>query len=200
MSLQGKRIANYTLLRLIGDGAMGEVYECIGKDGRPAAIKVMNSEFADDPVFQGRFVREARMMASLNHPNIVPVLDHGVSDGHLYLVMKLINGPTLSKVMKQRKFSPLAAWNIIKPLTAALDFGHQQGIIHRDVKPSNVLLEQTQGGTQLYLMDFGLAKVPGVGMTLTETGSLLAHRSICRQKRRWAKTLIPAPIFTASPS
>lgn len=169
--LSGNNLNSYLLGQRIGSGAMGEVYQAypdLDAKREMVAVKVLHPEFAKDAAFKARFEREMRLMQALEHPHIVPLLDFGVAQGYLYIVMKLINGITLSRLMRKQHFSPKAAWNILKPLAAALTYGHEQYILHRDIKPSNVLLEH--GSWQVYLMDFGLGKKPGFDTTLTATG------------------------------
>jgi serine/threonine-protein kinase len=168
--LSGQILGKYHLTEKIGAGAMGAVYRAETPEGQAFAIKLLHSQFSRDADFRARFEREVRLMASLNHPHIMPVYDYGAEQHILYFVMPLVAGQTLSRLMRRRSFSPAFAWELLGPIAEALHFGHQAGVLHRDVKPGNVLLERHGGGVMVYLMDFGLAKRPGDDKTLTETG------------------------------
>ncbi|MFP4321652.1 MAG: serine/threonine-protein kinase [Anaerolineales bacterium] len=167
-----QNIGGYELGRSLGAGAMGAVYAATALDHPwgQVAVKVLHPEVAAQADLRARFAREMRLLAALDHPGIVPLVDYGEADGHLYLVMPLIEGKTLTRVMRQRTFSLAAAWNVLRPVIDALAYGHQQGILHRDVKPGNVLLAQKPEGLHIYLMDYGLGKQPGTDKTLTATG------------------------------
>jgi serine/threonine protein kinase len=160
--LTGRQLDRYTLGTRIGSGGIGEVYEATDPQGQPVAIKVLKPEYAEDPDFKARFQRETHLMASLAHPHIIPVHDAGECEGCLYLVMQRLYGHTLDVELRRNPFTPANAWRYIKPLGNALDYGHSQGIAHRDVKPGNVFLTP-----DVYLMDFGLGKQVGVDFTLT---------------------------------
>jgi serine/threonine-protein kinase len=171
--LTGQLVGRYRMGELIGEGAMGAVYQALPESEpapAPVAIKVLHPDYTQDPEFRARFEREMRLNAALQHPHIVPVLDYGSSGPHLYLVMRYVEGQTLGRLLLRRSFSPVQVWQLLDPLCQALDYGHSKGVLHRDVKPSNVLLERREGQLQVYLMDFGLGKRPGADVTLTETG------------------------------
>lgn len=172
-SLSGQELNGYVIGPLIGGGGMGEVYQAFAPDRSPVALKVLRSEYAFEPDLQARFVREIRLMQAAQHENIIPILDYGSSGGMLYFVMKLINGATLSHLMKRRRFSPLDTWKVFKPIAQALHFIHTKGIVHRDVKPSNVFIERQSEGWHVYLGDLGLGKDLNNDNNLTAAGARL---------------------------
>ncbi|HPH94443.1 MAG TPA: serine/threonine-protein kinase [Anaerolineaceae bacterium] len=162
----GEMVGPYRILQQLGQGGMATVYKAYHAAlDRYVAIKVLHPAFTEDPNFQARFQREARLVARLEHPNIVPIYDFAEHEGRPYLVMKFIEGQTLKAVMEARPLAPRDILRIVEAVGAALSYAHSQGILHRDVKPSNVLM--TSGG-QIYLADFGLARIAQSGSsTLT---------------------------------
>jgi len=156
---------------------MGEVYEGVQKAlKRPVAIKVMSRHLADKSEFRARFEREARTAAMLSHPNIVHVFDFGQFEGMYYMVMDYIEGQSLSAVLQgATRLSLIEAQTLVKGVASALDYAHSKGIVHRDVKPSNIMLCPSKSrGTgpdwQPVLMDFGIAKIIGSTTGITGTG------------------------------
>ncbi len=151
------RLGSYEILAPIGSGGMGEVYQAHDtKLGRDVAIKVLPEAFAHDPDRLSRFQREAKMLASLNHPNIATI--HGLeqSNGTSYLVMELVSGETLQERIRRDGPVPVEeALTIAKQIAEALEAAHEKGIIHRDLKPANVKV--TPEG-KVKVLDFGLAK------------------------------------------
>jgi serine/threonine-protein kinase len=174
----GAQFGPYELLEPIGQGGMGEVYKGYQPAlNRTVAIKILPPLLADaDESFRKRFEREAQTVAGLRHPNIVNVFDFGQLDGAYFMVMEYINGQDLAGYVREHGRLPLAeAQAIIADLGAALDYAHDHNVIHRDVKPSNVMLEQTAQGwrSRVVLMDFGIARVTTNGGTaLTQTGAV----------------------------
>ncbi|MBN2387583.1 MAG: protein kinase [Anaerolineales bacterium] len=166
----GENVGPYRIIEQLGQGGMATVYKAYhaGLD-RYVALKVLNMVFLNDLSFLARFEREARLLARLEHPNIVPIHDIAEQDGRPYLVMKFIEGETLKARLVKETLPPGQAAAILRAVGAALSFAHAQGILHRDVKPSNVLLEQ---GGQVYLADFGLARM-AEGTTSTLTGDMV---------------------------
>src|ERR671916_605325 len=168
----GRVLAGYRIEERIGRGGMGVVYPAQHINPRPpAAIKIIVPELADDSDFRERFTREARIAAALHHPNIVTVYDAGEADGLLYLAMQYIEGSDLSAVLRaQGRLRPYRALDVCRQVAAALDAAHGQGLIHRDVKPANVLIE----GRTAFLTDFGLTKrVDGTRTQLTQAGDVV---------------------------
>jgi serine/threonine protein kinase/Tol biopolymer transport system component len=153
----GTKLGQYTVLSQIGAGGMGEVYQAHdSKLGRDVAIKVLPETFAHDPEKLSRFQREAKLLASLNHPNIATIFGLEDSNGTSYLVMELVPGDTLAQRIKRDGAVPIEeALAIVKQIAEALEAAHEKGIIHRDLKPANVKL--TPEG-KVKVLDFGLAK------------------------------------------
>ncbi len=169
--LIGQNINGYIVEHNIGSGGMGRVYQAVEVESQaPMAIKIMLPEFAEDNSFRTRFLREAELMITLHHPHIVPVYTYGEWYGYLYIVMKLVKGPSLERILQRQRFSPLTAWQVVRPLSEALGFGHANHVLHRDLKTGNVLVEPRGPGNHVYLGDFGLGKRPGLDTTLTAAG------------------------------
>jgi len=167
--LIGRTLGNYTILDAVGQGGMATVYRAQDmRDGRVVAVKVLSPYIAADPKFRGRFDREVDLLRRLEHPHIVPILAFGQADGYHYIVMPYLSGGTLHERLRMGPLLPLEGGRIVDQISSALDFAHQQGIIHRDVKPSNILLDDNGQGM---LTDFGFAHVPWESASLT--GSLL---------------------------
>jgi serine/threonine-protein kinase len=175
MSLEreiGSRFAGYRIEALLGRGGMGVVYRGSElAEGRPVALKLLRPEVAADPVFSARFEREARLTAQLTHPHIVPLLAAGEFEGVLYLAMAYIDGIDLAGVIADRgRLHPRPLAAVVRQVAAGLDAAAALGLVHRDVKPSNVLLEDRQGKAHAYLADFGVSKHVSSQSGLTSTG------------------------------
>ncbi len=161
-------LGRYRLEEPLGQGGMAEVWRATDtRLTRPVAVKVIHASIAKDPQFAERFLREARVVASLEHPNILPVYDFGDEDGLPYLVMPLLSGGTLRDRLRTAPPPPALAAAWIRELADALDAAHAAGVLHRDVKPANVLLGK---GDRLFLADFGIAKMVETMTGLTATG------------------------------
>ena len=160
MLSDGTIVHGYRVERFVGRGGMGEVYRATQLElDRVVALKVMTADLSADPAFAERFRREAQLAASLNHPNLLPIHEAGRFDERLFLSMRYIDGPDLAKVVADGPLDPARACRIVEQVAAALDAAHARGLVHRDVKPANVLLEQAGEPEELaYLADFGLAK------------------------------------------
>jgi len=171
-SLIGSTMAGYRIERLLGRGGMGRVY--LAEDtrlGRKVALKLLDPELATDERFRDRFVRESRLAASLDHPNVVPIYEAGESGGVLFIAMRYVEGTDLARLIEEQGLLPpprTAA--IITQVAAALDAAHEHGLIHRDVKPGNILIGR---GDHTYLTDFGLIKRREGETGLTRTGQFM---------------------------
>ncbi|HEX6883836.1 MAG TPA: serine/threonine-protein kinase [Planctomycetota bacterium] len=144
---------------LLARGGMGAVYRATQKNlARPVALKVLDRAIAARPGFTERFEREARALARLTHPNIVTVHEHGTSGPYTWLVMELVDGASLRHLMRQGRVAPREALAIVVQVCEALQFAHDQGVVHRDVKPENILVDRRG---RVKILDFGLAKVLG---------------------------------------
>ncbi|HCO03343.1 MAG TPA: hypothetical protein DIT48_08290, partial [Actinobacteria bacterium] len=176
-SRTGSTFAGYRIDSVLGRGGMSVVY--LAKDvrlGRNVALKFLSPELAVDPAFRERFTHESRAAANLDHPNIVPVYQAGEADGVLYIAMRHVRGPTLAEVLDGGAIDPERAVAIVEQVAAALDAAHRGGVIHRDVKPANVLLEAQAEPVErehAYLSDFGLTKTTTSSGGLTKTGQFL---------------------------
>ena len=148
---------NLEILELIGRGGMGAVYKARQPDlDRFVAVKILPQEIQGDPGFGDRFLREARTLAKLNHPNIVAVYDFGQIDELFYFVMEFVDGVTLRDTIAAGSVAPEEALRIIPGLCDALQFAHEEGVVHRDIKPENILLDKRG---RVKIADFGLAKL-----------------------------------------
>ena len=153
-------VAGYTVERLIGRGGMGQVFQAFDpRLERPVALKVLSPELADDEAFRERLLRESRLAASLDHPNVVPVYDAGEADGTLFIAMRYVDGTDLRRLLGSEGALPAErAIAVTGQVAAALDAAHARGLVHRDVKPSNVLIDHADGREHCYLADFGLTQ------------------------------------------
>ena len=185
--LTGKQFGPYRVVSPIGAGGMGEVYKAYqpGID-RHVALKILPRHFAHDPQFVGRFRQEAKVLASLQHPHILPIHDFGEADGYTYIVMPLVSGGTLAGLLQGQPLPFDRVHRIIAQLGDALDYAHSRGLVHRDIKPSNVLLDER--GNCL-LMDFGLAKILEGTQQFTTTGGILGTPSYMSPEQGLGKTL-----------
>jgi len=152
-----KRFPELEIAARIGAGGMGAVYKALQpRIGRWVALKILSLDPADDPTFAERFRREAVVLARLDHPNVVKLYDFGERDGLFFLLLEFVDGPNLRTLMKQGLLEPKQALAIVPQMCEALQFAHDEGIVHRDVKPENVLLD-AKG--RVKIADFGLAKL-----------------------------------------
>lgn len=154
-ALVGEEIAGYRVERLVGRGGMGDVYRAHDdRLDRPVALKLLAERYAEDDDFRERIMRESRLAAGLDHPNVVPVYEAGRADGHVYIAMRYVDGTDLRALLRREgALEPARAVEIASQIANALDAAHARGLVHRDVKPSNVLIDERG---HCYLADFGL--------------------------------------------
>jgi YVTN family beta-propeller protein len=153
----GDVFAGHRITGVAGRGGMGVVYRAVQLDlDRPVALKLIAADLAEDPSFRERFVRESRLAASIDHPNVIPIYYTGEYEGALYIAMRYVEGSDLRTLVRAvGRLEPERAAHIVSQVASALDAAHERGIVHRDVKPANVLLG---GSDHAYLTDFGLTK------------------------------------------
>jgi serine/threonine-protein kinase len=157
--VEGTPFGRYQLIELLGRGGMGEVWRAHDSTiDRVVALKMLLPHYAQDPDFDKRFRREARAAARLDDPHVVPIYDVGEIDGRLYVTMRLITGTDLQTLLDRGPLEPQRAVYIVEQIAAALHCAHQAGLVHRDVKPSNILLTDKDFA---YLIDFGIARGTG---------------------------------------
>jgi YVTN family beta-propeller protein len=153
-------LSAYRVEELIGRGGMGEVY--LARDprlDRPVALKVLGSDLAGDERFRERLLRESRLAAGLDHPNVVPIYEAGEAEGRLFIAMRYVDGADLRTLLRrQGALAPERALALAGQVAGALDAAHARGLVHRDVKPSNVLVDDPGGRDHCYLADFGLTQ------------------------------------------
>jgi len=168
--VEGTPFGRYRLIELLGRGGMGEVWRAYDTAiDRVVALKMLLPHYAQDPEFDKRFRREARAAARLDDPHVVPIHDVGEIDGRLYVTMRLINGVDLQTLLDAGPLETGRAVYVVEQIASALNCAHQAGLVHRDVKPSNILVSEEDFA---YLIDFGIAR--GAGETkLTATGNVL---------------------------
>ncbi len=163
-------MAGYRIDGVLGRGGMGVVYRATQLSlGREVALKLLAVELSEDPGFRARFQREAKLQAALEHEHIVPVYEAGQTDDGLFMAMRLIDGPTLKDLILENQLDPRRSLRILAQVAQALDAAHGAGLIHRDIKPQNILIEQAD---RVYLADFGLIKAPDEA-ALTDTGQFI---------------------------
>ena len=178
----GATFGRYRLIRELGSGGMGAVW--LAADPaleRPAALKLIRPEHGADTVFRERFLREAKLAASLEHPHALPVYETGEIDGHLFLAMRFVDGYDLATVLRaEGRIEPHRAARLLNQVASALDAAHKAGLVHRDVKPANILIASEEDGEHAYLGDFGLTVRTSSPSELTATGSFVGTLELCR--------------------
>ncbi len=168
----GSQLAGYRVDEIAGRGGMGVVYRATQAElERTVALKVIAPEFAADDEFRTRFKRESRLAASIEHPNVIPIYEAGESDGVLFLSMRYVEGTDLrALIARHGNLEARQAASIVAQVAEALDAAHRAGLVHRDVKPGNILIAP---GEHAYLTDFGLSKRAASESALTKTGRLV---------------------------
>ncbi|MDF2826082.1 MAG: serine/threonine protein kinase [Mycobacterium sp.] len=163
----GTAFGKYNIVGLLGKGGMGEVYEAYDTDKkRSVALKILADGLADDDTFRTRFQRESQAAATLQEPHVIPIHDWGEIDGRLYIDMRLVQGQTLDELIAAGPLTPARAVAIVGQIGAALDAAHDAGLLHRDIKPHNIVVTSADFA---YLVDFGIAETRG-DARLTATG------------------------------
>ncbi len=171
MLKQGTLVAGYRIDGVLGEGGTAIVYRATQLSlDRVVALKVLSPALGEDPSFHARFKREGRMQAALDHEHIVTVFEAGESDRGLFLAMRLVPGPTLKDLILERQLDARRTLRLLEQVAQALDTAHRAGLIHRDVKPQNILIDR---GDHAYLADFGLTKSLDDTAGLTFTGQFL---------------------------
>src|SRR5713101_3239735 len=157
------RFGNYDLIRPIDTGGMGEVYLAHQRSafGRPVAIKIIRSDLVHDRTARARFLREAEVSAHLKHEHILPLFEFGEDQGRLFLVTPYIDGGTLARRLQSGPLTLSEVRQLFVPLVQAIAYIHRRGVVHRDLKPTNVLLDEQDGQIYVRLIDFGIATVQG---------------------------------------
>jgi serine/threonine protein kinase len=153
----GENVGPYRITERLGTGGMATVWKAYHAAlDRYVALKVLHASFKEDPQFAARFQREAKIVAKLIHPHIVPVYDFSEHEGMSYLVMRYIDGHTLKAILKEGPLPLKEVLEMLRPAGEALTYAHEQGVLHRDIKPSNFLID-LEG--EVFLTDFGLARM-----------------------------------------
>ena len=171
----GDELAGFVIEAVAGRGGMGVVYRARQRQpDRLVALKIIAEAYAEDPAFRARFQRESSIAAQIEHPNVIPVHAVGEADGVLYLVMRFVEGTDMRAVIAQEgRLEPRRAATIVDAVGQALDAAHSNGLVHRDVKPANILLSTAGGREHVYLSDFGLSRHIEGSQGLTGTGAFL---------------------------
>ena len=158
-----RSFGHYQLQALLGTGGMGEVYRAQDtRHEREVALKLLPEVLGGDEAYTRRFRHESRVAARLREPHVIPIHDFGEIDGRLYIDMRLVDGADLGKALARGAMSPARVVNVIGQIADALDAAHDDGLVHRDVKPSNVLLTPNDF---VYVVDFGIARSIGTANT-----------------------------------
>ena len=171
----GSVVAGFRVESLIGEGAMGSVYMAEDtRRGERVALKVLVRDLAEDERFRRRFLRESKLAASLDHPHVVPIVDAGEEEGVLYLSMELVEGLDLRALLRREgPLDPEHAIALVAQVAEALDAAHAAGLVHRDVKPANILVREGPDGEHAYVCDFGLARHLSSASSLTTDRGLV---------------------------
>ena len=175
----GEDIAGYRVESFIGRGGMAVVYRALDlRLGRQVALKVLAPELAENEMFRQRFTRESKLAAAIDHPNIIPIYEAGEASSLLYIVMRYVNGMDLKALLEREgRLEPAYAVDLFVQVAGALDAAHARGLVHRDVKPGNILVESGHGGEHadhVYLTDFGVTKNFGVNKNSLSRADLTA--------------------------
>ena len=157
----GENVGQFKIVEYVGQGGMATIFKAYQTSlDRHVALKVIHPTLKNDQSFVARLTREATVVANLTHPNIVQVHDLVTSENIPFLVMQFIEGKTLKDVMLERKLTPNEVLDILRPVGEALTYAHSRGVLHRDVKPSNIMIDKDGN---VFLTDFGLARIERSG-------------------------------------
>ncbi|HEX2111119.1 MAG TPA: serine/threonine-protein kinase [Gaiellaceae bacterium] len=173
----GTELAGYRIESLLGWGGMSIVY--LAEDlrlKRRVALKLLAARLAEDESFRDRFLRESELAASIDHPNIVPIYEAGAAENLLFIAMRYVEGRDLKERLQGGRLDPAEATGILAQVASALDAAHRRGLVHRDVKPSNVLLDtgaRPDGADHVYLADFGLTRRVADEAGISDEGHLM---------------------------
>jgi serine/threonine kinase PknH len=185
----GTTFGKYKITGLLGKGGMGEVYEAHDNEiGRTVALKIIKSQFADDRKYRIRFERESHATAKLQEPHVIPIHGYGEIDGCLFIDMRLVRGTDLQRMIDKGPLDATRAVAIITQVAAALDAAHAEGLIHRDVKPQNIIVTPADFA---YLVDFGIAEVMG-DTRLTAAGAQIGSLAYMAPERISDQEITPA--------
>ena len=185
--LPGQEVGGYRIDKLLGRGGMGAVFQAAHPfSGQKIAVKVLRQSYSDEPTFRARFQREIEALKALDHPHIVEILGSGEADGVHYFTMTLVNGISLRDVMKQQRLNLKERLQIIEEVCSALQHAHDSGVVHRDLKPQNVLIDEAR---HAQVVDFGIARLTrGNVLSLTRTGQIIGtSRYMAPEQQRDAK-------------
>jgi predicted Ser/Thr protein kinase len=174
----GSEIAGFRIVSVLGQGGMGTVYVAEqASPRRKVVLKLLRPDLSEDDAFRRRFIHESEAAASTEHPNIVPIYSSGEADGVLYIAMRYVDGEDLrQRLAREGRLPADRAVEIVSQVASALDAAHRLGLVHRDVKPGNILLDEHGNA---YLSDFGLIKRTQVGTDLTKTGQFMGSIEYC---------------------
>jgi len=185
----GTTFGNYKITSVLGKGGMGEVYEAYDSEiGRTVALKIIKREYANDRKYRTRFERESHAAAMLQEPHVIPIHRFGEIDGFLFIDMRLVRGTDLQSLLEKAPLDPTRAVAIIAQIAAALDAAHAEGLIHRDVKPQNIIVTPADFA---YLVDFGIAEVVG-DTRLTAAGAAIGSWAYMAPERLTGRELTAA--------
>jgi serine/threonine protein kinase len=168
--MEGNIVGKYKLIRIIGEGGMASVYEAEHEIlGTKAAVKILNPMLSGNAQIRDRFRNEAKLMASLDHPNITKVIDFVDQPNQLSIVMEFLNGEDLQKKIKRSgAILPDEVKELFNQILSAFQYAHENGVVHRDIKPSNIFILPDG---RVKILDFGIAKLYGQGNEMTQTGT-----------------------------
>jgi predicted Ser/Thr protein kinase len=174
----GSEIAGFRIVSVLGEGGMGTVYVAEqASPRRKVVLKLLRPDLSEDDAFRRRFIHESEAAASTEHPNIVPIYSSGEADGVLYIAMRYVDGEDLrQRLAREGRLPADGGVEIVSQVASALDAAHRRGLVHRDVKPGNILLDEHGNA---YLSDFGLIKRTQVGTDLTKTGQFMGSIEYC---------------------